>query len=38
MRDLVVKIRVDGHVDDLYALSLLFPEGHGDPGDQGRNA
>lgn len=27
MRDMVVKIRVDGHVDDLYALSLLFPEG-----------
>lgn len=23
----IVKIRLDGHVDDLYALSLLFPEG-----------
>lgn len=27
MSEPVVKIRVDGHVDDLYALSLLFPEG-----------
>ncbi len=22
-----IKIFVEGHVDDLYALSLLFPEG-----------
>ncbi|GMO93540.1 hypothetical protein [Bradyrhizobium sp. TM239] len=27
MSEPVVKIRVHGHVDDLYALSLLFPEG-----------
>ena len=27
MTESVVKIHVDGHIDDLYALSLLFPEG-----------
>lgn len=27
MREPIVKIQIEGHVDDLYALSLLFPEG-----------
>lgn len=27
MVGLVVKIQIEGHVDDLYAVSLLFPEG-----------